>query len=74
VKAYQEEWLESLQEYTDTWCKPNIENNVLGICCKIIGDDTGETDLLTKELARILQRFLIVRMIIDSDITPRGEK
>lgn len=58
MKVYQENWLESLNEFTTPWNKSNMENNVLGVCCNIIGDDTGHTDQLTQELARILQRIL----------------
>ena len=59
MKLYQENWLESLQEFTTPWNKHNMDNNVLGICCKIIGDDTGHTDPLTQELASILKNFII---------------
>ena len=63
MKSYQENWLESLEEFTTPWNKANMENNVLGICCKIIGDDTGHTDILTQRLAMILKKILAERIV-----------
>jgi hypothetical protein len=58
MKAHQEIWVEALREYTNPWNKTNMENNVLGICCQIIGDDTGDTDALAQVIAEILKRVL----------------
>lgn len=63
MKVYQENWLESLEEVTTNWGKTNMENNVLGVCCEIIGDDTGHTDLLTQQLAMILKRILAEKIV-----------
>lgn len=59
MRVYQENWWESLQEYTEGWNKSNWQNNVLGVCCEIVGDDTGQTDPPTQELARILKYCII---------------
>ena len=62
MKVYQEKWVESLQEFSTPWGKTNMENNLLGVCCKVIGDDTGGTDELAQQLAKVLQQLLIERM------------
>lgn len=64
MKIYQEDWLESLEEFTTPWGKTNMENNVLGVCCNIIGDDTGHTDQLAQRLAIILQKILAERIVM----------
>jgi hypothetical protein len=63
MKVYQENWVESLEEFTTPWDKTNMENNVLGVCCEIIGDDTGDTDILTQRLAMILKKILVERIV-----------
>ena len=65
MKKYQEDWIESLTEYTSPFGKSNMDNNVLGVCCKILGDDTGQTDALSVELARVLQMILMSRIMGD---------
>lgn len=62
MKTYQENWIEDLQEFSIPWNTTNMDNNLLGICCSIIGDDTGGTDELSQTLARILQRMLIEKI------------
>ena len=62
MNKYQEDWVESLEEFSAPLGKANMENNLLGICCKVIGDDTGGTDPLAQGLAIVLQRLLIERM------------
>jgi hypothetical protein len=52
MKVYQENWLESLEEFTK-------DNDILGVCCEICGDDTGDTDPLTSKLAEILRNRII---------------
>ena len=69
MKVYQQDWIESLEEYTEGWNKDNLENNVLGVCCEIIGDDTGGTDPLARTLAIILQRMIAERIANGS---PKG--
>ena len=61
MKKYQENWVESLSECTEPWNKTNMKNNVLGLCCQIIGDDTGDTDELSQCLAKILKRLIAER-------------
>ena len=65
MKVYQETWLEKLQEFTSQWNKPLMANNVLGVCCDIVGDDSGDTDVLTQELARILRDILAEKLVKD---------
>jgi hypothetical protein len=62
MKAYQENWVESLVEFRTPWNKANAINNILGVCCEIIGDDTGDTDFLAKELATILRQMCMEKL------------
>ena len=55
MKVYQEKWLENLYEFTK-------DNDILGVCCKICGDDTGGTDELTMQLAEVLRNRIIKNM------------
>jgi len=61
MKAYQEAWVEGLEEFSSGFNKPNMDNDILGVCCEIIGDDTGETSVLSSALARILKEYLICK-------------
>jgi hypothetical protein len=61
MKAYQEAWLEDLEEITHTK-NTYSDNNLLAICCNIVGDDTGTTDALTRTLAEILRNRIVKDM------------
>ncbi len=59
MKKHQEIWVEKLKEFSEGFKKPNMDNNLLSVCCEILGDDTGGTDTLSKTLASILSYYLI---------------
>lgn len=65
LRKYQEAWVESLEEFSTPWQKPRMENNLLGVCCEVIGDDTGDTDPLARSLAKVLQRLLMEKLVAE---------
>lgn len=53
MKTYQEQWLEEIRQRDD-------KQDLLIVLDKIIADDTGGTDALTQELAKIIRRICFV--------------